>query len=146
MRILDVRYSLNKLKQVSKKVRPDEMVSLKKKLLDTYASYNYKLQGLSLIQIGIEKRGFLIRLNNKKPLIVFNPELFKSIGSIKSNEGCVSEPGYRYDVKRPLLIYVGYYNEDNRYIKRWFTYKIARIFMHELDHCNGILLRDKVVN
>lgn len=103
-------------------------------------------QGLSAPQVGFKKNVVLIRNKFRSPKIIFNTHVLKTIGSRNSNEGCLSEGNVRYIVKRPLLAKVEYYDYDTREkVVEWLPYKKARVFCHENDHINGILLQDKGV-
>lgn len=116
------------------------------RLMGTYTELNGRLQGLSAIQLGEPYSAVLLRyVKGETPIIAFNPVVLKSIGRRKSNEGCISEPEHRYTVSRPRLLKVRYFNKDGETITKWLTYKKARIFMHEYDHTQGILLQDKGV-
>ena len=113
-------------------------------LLQAFYDLDCKAQGLAAIQINLHYAAFLVRYKKgKDPKIIFNPVLLKSYGSKRKLEGCLSEPGIWYRIKRPLLIKVSYQDENFIEHTEWLTYKKARIFMHELDHLNGIMLQDK---
>lgn len=112
-------------------------------LSDMFDSLQGKAQGISAIQCGINKRAALLRYDKGKPaVIIYNPKVLFKFGVRKSNEGCLSEGNIRYFVKRPLLVYVEYYTRHKELKREWLTYRRARIFMHEFDHMNGVLLQD----
>ena len=120
--------------------------AVKSKLLQTYEKLDRKCQGISAIQVGYPYKAVLLRyVKGEKPIVIFNPKVYCKIGNKKSNEGCLSEGDSRYIVKRPILIKVGYIAEDGTDVVEWLPYKKARIFMHEYDHLDGILLQDKGV-
>lgn len=116
-------------------------------MLETY--YNFlekKAQGLSAVQIGYNESCILLRFDKTRqepPIVVFNPKVILKIGFKASHEGCLSEGDRRWYVFRPLLCYVSYQLFDGTVVKKWLTYKKARIFCHEYDHTKGILLQDK---
>ena len=121
----------------------DMMNAVENALIDTYRKLNGALQGLSAIQVGYRCRVILLRYKKgDEPSIVFNPKVLVSIGSKKSNEGCLSEGDDRYIVRRPRLMKVMYYTKYREKKVEWLPYKKARIFKHELDHLDGILLQD----
>ena len=112
-------------------------------LLQTYKKLNGAMQGMAAIQVSLPWRAILLRYKKgDEPVVVFNPRVTCSIGRKKSNEGCLSEGDGRWIVKRPVLMRVEYYTFDNERIVEWLPYKKARIFKHEVDHLNGILLQD----
>lgn len=140
---------INELHKVSEKVNLDDSYEMKKvavALLEAYAKLDGRLQGISAIQIGMPLCAILLRYKKgEEPRIAYNPEVIKTIGSRKSNEGCLSEGEQRYIVRRPLFVKVSYYTTAKQNIVRWLPYKKARIFMHEYDHTQGVLLQDKGV-
>lgn len=141
-----VETDVDYLHQVSKPVTMDsDMVSLVNfQLLQAYKKLDGECQGLSAVQVGFPVRAILLRyVKGEEPIVIFNPKVDVKLGSKKSNEGCLSEGDVRYIVKRPILIKVQYYLGNGNKVVEWLPYKKARIFMHEYDHLNGILLQDK---
>lgn len=121
----------------------------------------YKSHGIGLAapQIGLSIRLFIIdatplaededyqdlkeelEKNGKKVFI--NPKIIEREGEIwKFNEGCLSIPDIREDIKRPEVITIEYFDEN--WIKKTETFKDirARIIQHEYDHIEGILFTD----
>jgi len=122
-----------------------EMETLNNVLLRAYESLNGACLGISAIQLGIPKRAILLRYAKGKPIVVYNPEVKVKLGSRKSNEGCLSEGKHRYIVTRPIIAIVSYYDINGNKVNKILSYKRLRIFMHEVDHLNGILLQTKGV-
>jgi peptide deformylase len=58
------------------------------------------------------------------------------------NEGCLSLPGIREDVRRPEEVEIEYYDENWEYHKEKFTDLPARVIQHEYDHLEGKLFVD----
>ena len=137
---------INTLHKVSEEVNMNDVTTkcyVRDTLLKTYKKLDGALQGMAAIQVNLPWRVILLRYKRgDKPIVVFNPKVTCSIGSKKSNEGCLSEGDGRWIVKRPLLMRVEYYTLDNERIVEWLPYKKARIFKHEVDHLDGILLQD----
>lgn len=137
---------IDALHKVSEEVNMDDVATkgyVRDTLLKTYEKLNGAMQGMAAIQVGLPWRAILLRYKKgEEPIVVFNPKVTWSIGSKDSNEGCLSEGSDRWIVKRPLLMRVEYYTFDNERIVEWLPYKKARIFKHEVDHLNGILLQD----
>ena len=116
-----------------------------KRLLETFDVLAGKCQGIAAPQVYLNKRAILVRWKKgDKPVIMFNPEIIKSIGSVKSNEACLSEGDIRFIVRRPIAALISWYDIDWKFHQEWITYRKARIFCHECDHLNGILLKDRV--
>lgn len=60
------------------------------------------------------------------------------------NEGCLSVPGVREDVKRKESILIEYYDENFKLREESYEGVKARIIQHEYDHLDGILFVDRV--
>jgi peptide deformylase len=124
----------------------DKLVeNIKSVLYSTYIKLGGKALGLSAIQCGYTYKAFLIRLDKetKEVEFIFNAKVLKTIGIRISNEGCISEGKSRYLVKRPMLAKVTYQDATGDTFTKWLGYKKARVFMHEYDHTQGVLLQDK---
>lgn len=119
--------------------------TIKDKLLSTYRKLDGKMQGMAAIQVGFKYRMVLLRyIKGTEPTVIYNPKVLLKLGFKRSNEGCMSEGDDRYLVWRPALIVVKYYPYGTtQSVTEVLTYKKARIFMHEYDHLNGVLLQDK---
>lgn len=82
-----------------------------------------------------------------KPTAIINPKIIsKSNKLIKDWEGCLSIPGIRALVPRSSNIKVRYQNRDGIQHTKIFKGFIARIFLHEHDHLEGIMFLDRVIN
>lgn len=98
--------------------------------------------GLAANQIGVPLS--VIAVNPKgagvdqEPFVVINPELVKSSGEIEREEGCLSVPGINEVVARPAKVTVRGINEEGKPIEINAEGLLARVFMHELDHINGV--------
>lgn len=112
-------------------------------MMDAFVRLGGKVQGIAAIQLGYRKRVALLRyIRGTPPEVIYNPTVVFTLGRKWSNEGCLSEGTARYMIRRPLLAYVKYYTRDNELRRSLLTYKKARIFMHEYNHMDGILLQD----
>lgn len=121
-----------------------ECAMLKETLVKAFTDLHGACQGLAAIQLGIPKRAILLRFKKgATPIVIFNPTVRLKFGSEKSVEGCMSEPGHRYEVHRPILLFVNYYTAEGEKDGMWLGYREARILMHEYDHLDGVLLQDK---
>lgn len=124
---------------------PNECVAKMIELMDQYNGC-----GLSAPQVGILARFFIMRLHGRVQLMM-NPRMLPlSLGQklVIKDEGCLSIPGVVVPVRRFFRIdaiwesYLpsGLVNEVNT---QMFG-DDARIFQHELDHLNGVLITDKL--
>ena len=60
------------------------------------------------------------------------------------NEGCLSIPKIREDVKRKPIIRIQYYDENFKFYDEEYDGLIARVIQHEYDHIEGKLFTDKI--
>jgi peptide deformylase len=109
--------------------------------------------GLAATQLGIKKRFFGIKFDNKVRIFI-NPKIVnyfdKMVFPVMVNEGkdsedflegCLSFPNLFGTVKRYLKIEVE--SNDGKELLEGFE---AIVFQHELDHLNGVLFVDHVKN
>ena len=93
--------------------------------------------GLSANQIGVRTRAFVMRA--EEIIGVFNPRVVDiSSETVILEEGCLSYPNLFVKVKRPKSIKVRFTTPDGETITKTFTGMTARVFLHELDHLDGI--------
>lgn len=75
--------------------------------------------------------------------VFINPEIISHGQELwKRDEGCLSIPGIRAEVERPIDISVTYSNLEGEKVQKELKGLHARMFMHENDHINGILYVD----
>ncbi len=98
--------------------------------------------GLAAPQVGILRR-IIVLEGEDSPIIAINPNITYSEGEITDLEGCLSIPGYSGYVKRAEKIIVEYIDENRNTVKREVSGYLARAFMHEIDHLDGILYIDR---
>jgi peptide deformylase len=78
------------------------------------------------------------------PTAYINPEILASEGESVLEEGCLSIPEIREDVKRPEIITLRYQNVEGEIKEERLEGLLARVIQHEIDHLNGVLFVDKV--
>jgi len=106
--------------------------------------------GLAAPQVGINKRLFVYNQSGdpKKwldEMIMINPKIVKaSDGTSVENEGCLSFPDMRGNVKRPKWVKIEAMNMKGKKIKKKLADWEARIFQHEYDHIEGVLYPDRM--
>lgn len=100
--------------------------------------------GLAAPQVGILKRVCIVEWEEQRFELV-NPKLVKSKGRCVDEEGCLSVEGFRGTVSRPQVIDIEYLdrygNKQTFHAEGYF----ARVFLHEMDHLDGILFCDKMI-
>ncbi|EOD01313.1 peptide deformylase [Caldisalinibacter kiritimatiensis] len=133
------------LRKKSREVKEinDRIKTLIEDMIDTM--YKEEGVGLAAPQVGILKRIAVIDIG-KGPIRLINPEIVSGEGEEIDVEGCLSIPGKNGKVKRPKKVKVKYIDlEGNeKYIEGEGL--LARALCHEIDHLNGILFIDKVIN
>lgn len=107
----------------------------------------YKADGVGLAapQVGILKKIVVIDVG-EGPIVLINPEIIKYEGSQIDFEGCLSVPGKQGKVDRPNKVTVKALNEKGEGFELEGEGLLARAFCHEIDHLNGVLFIDKVLN
>jgi peptide deformylase len=105
----------------------------------------YAAQGVGLAapQIGISRRIAVIDVTNgKNPegrIICANPTIVHVEGEQREEEGCLSVPGFRGHVARPLYVTVQAQDTTGKEFEMRGEGLLARAFCHEIDHLDGIL-------
>ena len=132
------------LRKISKPVDSfDEKLHV---LLDDMIETLHAVGGLGLAapQVGVLKRVCIVEYDDKLFELV-NPVLVKSSGKCVDNEGCLSVVGFRGLVERPEKIVVEYFDRNGVKHKQHAEGYFARVFLHEMDHLDGILFADKMI-
>lgn len=100
--------------------------------------------GLAAPQVGVLRRIAVVEYEDQYFELI-NPVILKSSGETVEEEGCLSVIGIRGKVKRPETITVQYVDRNGKRHKQEVKDMIARIFCHEIDHLDGILFTDKMI-
>jgi peptide deformylase len=102
--------------------------------------------GLAAPQVGILKRVAVIDVYDDTGVkVLVNPEIVSTDGEQEEVEGCLSLPGKAGVVKRPAHVVVKALNENGEEYTIEGTGLLARALCHEIDHLDGILFTDKVI-
>ncbi|MHB1503401.1 MAG: peptide deformylase [Acidimicrobiales bacterium] len=99
--------------------------------------------GLAATQIGIQKRLFIYDIG-EGPVAVVNPVVSESRGEWSYDEGCLSVPGMSWPIVRPKEVHLQGYDLAGREISVDADELLARVFLHEVDHLDGILLVERL--
>ncbi len=98
---------------------------------------------LAAPQIGVQKQVFVWELDDR-PMVVFNPEIVESSGEWVYDEGCLSIPGLYVEMVRPKQVLLKGIDVNGNPVE-WEADELeARMFQHELDHLNGVLMFDRM--
>jgi len=130
-----------------KKCRPveeinDRVLILLKDMQETM--YEADGVGLAAPQVGILKRIAVIDVGDG-PINLINPEIIAVEGSYIDEEGCLSLPGEAGNVERPYKVTVRALNEKGEEFVLTGEELLARALCHEIDHLDGVLFIDKVI-
>ncbi len=99
--------------------------------------------GLAANQVGVQRRMFVYDKGDG-PVVVVNPEIKESDGEWAFEEGCLSVPGLSWEIVRPNRIHLVGFDLDGNEISIEADEYEGRIFQHEMDHLNGILLVERL--
>jgi len=97
--------------------------------------------GLAAPQVGILRRMVVIDVG-QGPMVLINPELVRKSGKQITSEACLSLPGLRCDVQRPMKVTVSGVDLEGMGVTYTGNGLFARAVCHEIDHLNGILFID----
>lgn len=95
--------------------------------------------GLAAPQVGVQQRFFVFDYDDR-PGVIINPVIVESRGEAEFTEGCLSVPGLHWEIVRPAEIHVKGFDLDGRELDLQLDDFAARVFQHEIDHLEGILL------
>jgi len=104
--------------------------------------------GLAANQVGWSLNILVLDTSNmegeedSKPYCFINSKIIKTEGSIVLEEGCLSVPDIRADIKRPETITLRYQDFHQNFHENTFSGIISRVIQHELDHLQGKLFID----
>lgn len=101
--------------------------------------------GLAAPQVGYNIRLMVIKLGSGQISELINPRIsWCSPERVSIEEGCLSIPGEYHWIERPSKVRVKFQTIDGEF-KYWCLHKMdARVFLHEYDHLEGILMTDKL--
>jgi peptide deformylase len=99
--------------------------------------------GLAAPQIGVRKRMFVYDIGDG-PEVLINPAISGSDGEWVYDEGCLSVPGMSFEIVRPKQVHLTGYDLDGNEVSIEADELLARLFQHELDHLDGILLLERL--
>ena len=105
--------------------------------------YAAKGVGLAAPQIGVGKKITVIDVSNgenpKEKLVLINPKILKIEGKQEGEEGCLSIPGFREQVRRAKRVTVRAQDAKGEEFEMTGEDLLARAFLHETDHLYGRL-------
>ncbi|WP_256010998.1 peptide deformylase [Desertivirga xinjiangensis] len=152
MKLPIVAYGDPVLKKVATEIPKDypNLQELIANMFDTM--YNASGVGLAAPQIGLSVRLFIVDITDRDEpeyqdfkKVFINPTIIEETGELWDfNEGCLSIPDIREDIKRKENVFLSYYDENLTHHEEMFTGMAARVIQHEYDHIEGKLFTDKL--
>ena len=98
---------------------------------------------LAAPQIGVQKQIFVWDLDDE-PMAIINPQIVESSGEWVYDEGCLSIPGLYVEMLRPNNVLIRGLGIDGDEIEIEASELMGRLFQHEIDHLNGVLMFDRM--
>jgi len=113
-------------------------------LADMFESmYAAKGVGLAAPQIGFSRKIAVIDISNSEnpadKLVLINPKIVRAEGKQEGEEGCLSIPTFREQVKRAKRVTVRAQDATGEFFEKTGEDLLARAFLHETDHLHGKL-------
>ena len=102
--------------------------------------------GLAAPQLGIPLRVTVIEVPEEDPIVLVNPEVVEQQGQRQCSEGCLSYPGYRGVTNRSELVRVKALDVNGEKLRIKADGLLAQALEHEIDHLNGILYTDVLID
>ncbi len=150
MAILEILTYPNKfLSQPTKPVTDiDEEI---RNLIEDMAATMYEAPGIGMaaIQVGYDKSLLVYdvspRDEERSLQVLINPRIVSSEGTtISEEEGCLSVPDFKADIKRAVSILVEALDREGKPLRIEAEGLLAIVLQHEIDHLNGILFIDRI--
>ncbi|MBW2193814.1 MAG: peptide deformylase [Deltaproteobacteria bacterium] len=120
-------------------------------IIDDMAATMYDAPGIGLaaIQVGIDKSILIFDVSPRDDErcleVLVNPRIVTREGkTLSENEGCLSVPDYRADVKRALAVQVKGVDREGNPVSLDAEGLLAVVLQHEIDHLNGVLFIDHI--
>jgi len=139
-------------KFLSEPTKPLENIDGKvQEMIDQMAATMYDAPGIGLaaIQVGWDKSLLIYDISprdeNHSLHVLINPKIVTQEGEIVSeNEGCLSVPDFRADVKRAANITVAGHDREGKPVRMDAEGFLAIVLQHEIDHLNGTLFIEHI--
>jgi len=108
------------------------------------AMYQAPGLGLAAPQIGVQKQIFVYDVDDD-PQVIINPKIVESSGEWVYDEGCLSIPGLYVEMLRPKKVLVSGFTLEGDEVQIEADELLARLFQHEIDHLQGVLMFDRML-
>jgi peptide deformylase len=116
------------------------------KLIDDMIDTMHQSNGVGLAanQVGVPLRIAVIQMPEQDVMVLINPEMVRRSEEQEMEEGCLSIPGYKGQVKRSVSVVVKGLNRQGKDIRIKADGLLAHVLQHELDHLNGTVYVDRL--
>ena len=101
--------------------------------------------GLAAVQVGVLRRVVVIEVEEGEVIELINPRIVAYAGEQQEQEGCLSLPGRWGITKRPMHVTVRAFNRKGEEFEVSGSGLLARAFCHEIDHLDGKLFIDEMI-
>jgi peptide deformylase len=101
--------------------------------------------GLAANQVGVRQR-FFVYDKGDGPRVVVNPRIVETSGEWTYEEGCLSVPGLSWPIVRPNRVHLVGFDVDGNEIDVETDEYQGRIFQHETDHLDGVVLVERLTD
>ena len=129
------------------RARPVKVVDAAiRKLVDDMLETMYAAPGVGLAasQVNVHRRVIVLDVSaaRNEPRVFINPQLSHHEGTIETDEGCLSVPGFYEPVVRALRVVVLALDRDGKPFELATEGALAVCIQHECDHLEGKLFVD----
>lgn len=121
----------------------DELVKLLDDMYETMVAHDGI--GIAAPQVGKAIQVAIVELDGDERFEMINPVILEKKGSSIDVEGCLSIPHIYGTVERAEEITVRYYDREGDEMEVEAYGYLARAMQHEIDHLNGILFTDHMI-
>ncbi|MFM8734945.1 MAG: peptide deformylase [Pirellulales bacterium] len=110
--------------------------------------YEHQGIGLAANQVALPYRLFVVNCagcrGDGEEHVFLNPVLSRPRGTAVQEEGCLSLPGVRMDVRRPQKIVIDAFTLEGEPVRMDLDGLLSRVVQHEFDHLEGRLFTDRL--
>lgn len=148
LEIIDVPHPT--LKKVAREIEPSEINDSLRTFIADMIETMQEAPGVGLAapQVNVSKRLIVIDVSSeypdRPPFALINPVIIEKSGQTTFEEGCLSIPEFRAEIKRAKRIVVEYLDETGKKMRLEDEGFLAIVIQHEIDHLNGITMLDHV--
>ena len=137
-----LHHKLSTVKEITPEIK--ELILNMREIMKTHNGV-----GLAANQVGNDLQIFVIdadlAVENNVPDAYINPEITEYSADIAElEEGCLSLPEFWRDIKRSKKVKFKALDENGKKIKIKARGFLARVYQHEIDHLNGLLIKDRI--